>query len=87
MKKCKLAVVGATGVVGQKMIEVLQEKKLPISEYVFFASKKSAGKTIKFGNDIYVVQELTEDSLKDGFDYALFSAGGETSLKCAPIAT
>lgn len=87
MKKCKLAVVGATGVVGQKMIEVLQEKKLPISEYVFFASKKSAGKTIKFGNDIYVVQELTEDSLKDGFDYALFSAGGETSLKYAPIAT
>ena len=87
MKKCKLAVVGATGVVGQKMIEVLEEKKLPIDEYVFFASAKSAGKTIKFGNDVYVVKELTEDSLKDNFDFALFSAGGDTSLKYAPIAS
>ena len=41
MKKCKLAVVGATGVVGQKMIAVLEEKKLPIDEYVFFVSIKS----------------------------------------------
>ena len=53
MKKCKLAVVGATGVVGQKMIAVLEEKKLPIDEYVFFASARSAGKTIKFGNNIF----------------------------------
>jgi len=87
MKKCKLAVVGATGVVGQKMIEVLEEKNLPIDEYVFFASARSAGKTVKFGNDVYVVKELTEDSLKDNFDFALFSAGGETSLKYAPIAS
>ena len=82
----KLAIVGATGVVGQKMIEVLQEKDLPIDEYVFFASKRSAGKSLKFGDDIYVVQELTEDSLKNGFDFALFSAGGDTSLKYSPIA-
>ena len=86
MKNYKLAVVGATGVVGQKMIEVLQEKRLPISEYVFFASSRSAGKTIRFGDDIYVIKELTEDSLKDNFDFALFSAGGSTSLKFAPIA-
>ena len=86
MKNYKLAVVGATGVVGQKMIEVLQEKNLPISEYVFFASKRSAGKTLRFGNDVYVVKELTNDSLKDNFDFALFSAGGDTSLKYAPIA-
>ena len=86
MKKLKLAVVGATGVVGQKMIEVLQEKNLPINEYVFFSSKRSAGKTIKFGDDVYVVKELTKDSLKDNFDFALFSAGSETSLKYAPIA-
>lgn len=86
MKAYKLAVVGATGVVGQKMIEVLNEKKLPIDEYVFFASKRSAGKTIKFGNDIYIVKELTEQSLKENFDFALFSAGGDTSLKYAPIA-
>ena len=82
----KLAIVGATGVVGQKMIEVLQEKKLPIDEYVFFASKRSAGKSLKFCNDVYVVKELTENSLTDGFDFALFSAGGETSLKYSPIA-
>ena len=87
MKKIKLAVVGATGVVGQKMIEVLQEKNLPISEYDFFASKRSAGKTLKFSNDVYVVKELTEDSLKDNFDFALFSAGSDTSLKYSPIAS
>ena len=86
MKNLKLAVVGATGVVGQKMIEVLEERKLPIDEYVFFASSRSAGKTVKFGEDIYVVNELTEGALKDNFDFALFSAGGETSLRYAPIA-
>ena len=86
MKNIKLAVVGATGVVGQKMIEVLYEKQLPIDEYVFFASSRSAGKTLRFGDDIYVVNELNEDSLKDNFSFALFSAGSETSLKYAPIA-
>ena len=86
MKNYKLAVVGATGVVGQKMIEVLEERNLPINEYVFFASARSAGKTIKFKDDIYVVRELTEESLKDHFNFALFSAGGETSLKYSPIA-
>lgn len=86
MKNYKLAVVGCTGVVGQKMIEVLEEKNLHIDEYVFFASSRSAGKTVKFGDDVYVVKELTEDSLKDNIDFALFSAGSETSLKFAPIA-
>lgn len=86
MKNYKLAVVGATGVVGQKMIEVLNERKLPISEYVFFASCRSAGKSLRFGDDVYSVKELNEDSLKDNFDFALFSAGGETALKYAPIA-
>ena len=86
MKKYKLAVVGATGVVGQKMIEVLNESNLPINEYVFFASKRSAGKSLKFGNDVYLVKELSEDSFTEGFDFALFSAGSSTSLKYAPIA-
>ena len=75
MKKYKLAVVGATGVVGQKMIEVLEEKNLPISEYVFFASQRSSGKTLKFMDDVYCVKELKEDSLKDNFDFALFLQG------------
>ena len=86
MKSYKLAVVGATGVVGQKMIEVLQEKNLPIKEYSFFASKKSAGKSLRFGDDVYIIKELTDASFNEGFDFALFSAGGETSLKYSPIA-
>ena len=86
MKKYKLAVIGATGVVGQKIIDVLLEKNLPISEYYFFASSRSAGKTIRFGDDVYLVKELTESSFDEGFDFALFSAGGDTSLKYAPIA-
>ena len=66
--------------------KVLEEKNLPISEYVLFASNKSAGKKVKFMNKEYVVKELTEHSFDEGFDFAIFSAGGETSKKYAPIA-
>ena len=86
MKNYKLAIVGATGVVGRTVLQVLQERNLPISKYVFFASKKSAGKTIHFMGEDFLVQELTESSFDEGFDYAIFSAGGSTSLKYAPIA-
>lgn len=75
MNNYKLAIVGATGVVGQTVLKVLEEKNLPIDEYVFFASKRSAGKTIKFNDYIYSVKELTKDSLLDNFDFAIFSAG------------
>lgn len=85
-KKYKLALVGATGVVGKIAREVLEEKDLPISEYAFFSSYKSAGKKITFMGKEYKVQELTEKSFDQGFDYAIFSAGGETSKKFAPIA-
>ena len=87
MKNYKLAVVGATGVVGRTALKVLEEKKLPISEYVLFASSKSAGTKIEFMGKEYVVKELTENSFDEGFDFAIFSAGGETSKKFAPIAT
>ncbi|MBP3596930.1 MAG: aspartate-semialdehyde dehydrogenase [Clostridia bacterium] len=86
MKKYKLALVGATGVVGRIAREVLEEKKLPISEYVFFSSAKSAGAEIEFMGEKYVVRELTENSFDEGFDFAVFSAGGETSKKYSPIA-
>ena len=66
--------------------EVLEEKKLPISEYVFFSSYKSAGRKIQFMGKEYTVRELTENSFDEGFDYAIFSAGGEASKKFAPIA-
>ena len=86
MKKYKLALVGATGLVGRTAIKVLEEKNLPIEEYVFFASKKSAGKIVKLFDKEYIVRELTEESFDEGFDFAIFSAGGDTSRKYAPIA-
>ena len=86
MKNYKLAVVGATGVVGRTVLKVLEEKKLPITEYVLFASSRSAGKKVSFMGKEYVIQELTEHAFDDGFDFAIFSAGGETSKKYSPIA-
>lgn len=84
----KLAIVGATGVVGRTVLKILEEKNLPINEYVLFSSKKSAGSIINFMNKEYVVKELTETSFNDEhFDFAIFSAGGNTSLKFAPIAS
>ena len=86
MKDIKLAIVGATGVVGRTFLKVLEEKKLPITEYVLFASSKSAGKQIHFMEKDYTIRELKEDSFDEGFDFALFSAGGDTAKKFAPIA-
>ena len=85
-KAIKLAVVGASGVVGTTVLKVLEKKNLPIDEYVFFSSKKSAGKTLDFMGQVYEIRELTEDSLKDNFNYAIFCAGSEVSKKYAPIA-
>lgn len=83
----KLAIVGATGLVGRTVLKILEEKDLPIYEYVLFSSKKSAGKIINFKNKDYIVKELTEDSFVDEhFDFAIFSAGASTSLKYSPIA-
>lgn len=86
MKTYKLALVGATGLVGRTATKVLEEKKLPISEYAFFASKKSAGDTVHLLGKDYIVQELTENSFDANFDFAIFSAGGDTAKKYAPIA-
>ena len=86
MKKFKLAIVGATGLVGRSVMHVLEEKKLPIETYFLFASKKSAGTTFSILGKDYTVEELTESSFDRGFDFAIFSAGGEISKKYAPIA-
>lgn len=86
MKKYKLAIVGATGLVGRTVLKVLEERNLPISEYVLFASKKSAGKKVTFMEEEHVVKELDEHSFDEGFDFAIFSAGGGTSKKYSPIA-
>jgi aspartate-semialdehyde dehydrogenase len=82
----KLAVVGATGMVGRKFLEVLDERNFPIDELYLFASHKSAGSELVFKGKTYVVEELTEKSFDRGIDIALFSAGGGTSLKFAPVA-
>lgn len=86
MKDLKVAIVGATGLVGRSFLKVLEEKKLPISNYTLFASKHSTGNKVAFLGKDYVVQELTETSFDEGFDFALFSAGGDISKKFAPIA-
>lgn len=86
MKNIKLAVVGATGVVGRTVLKVLEEKNLPISEYVLFSSSKSAGEKLSLLGREYTVRELNENSFDEGFDYAIFSAGGAVSEKYAPIA-
>lgn len=87
MKKINLAVVGATGMVGRTFLKVLEEKNLPIENFYVFASARSAGSTLTFMGKEYTVLELTETSFKEHqIDIALFSAGGGTSLKFAPIA-
>lgn len=86
MKQYRVAVVGATGMVGRKFLQVLEERKLPVSEYFLFASARSAGKQLPFMGKTYTVRELTADAFQDlGIDIALFSAGGETSRHFAPI--
>jgi aspartate-semialdehyde dehydrogenase len=79
----KVAVVGATGMVGNVMLEVLKEQNFPISELIPVASEKSVGKTIEFiGRSFSVVGLQTAVGMKP--DVAIFSAGGETSLLWAP---
>lgn len=87
MREYIVAVVGATGAVGQEMIEVLNELNFPIKKIVPLASAKSAGKMIEFGGKECEVIELTETVFKEqGVEIALFSAGGAVSAKYAPIA-
>jgi aspartate-semialdehyde dehydrogenase len=79
----KVAVVGATGMVGQVMLEVLAERSFPVTELIPVASEKSVGKSLSFkGKDYTVVSLETAVNMKP--DLALFSAGGETSLAWAP---
>ena len=82
-----VAVVGATGQVGRVMRAILEERDFPLDNIRFFASSRSAGTTLSFrGNEVEVedLAQVTEESLK-GIDIALFSAGGSTSKKYAPV--
>lgn len=79
----KVAVVGATGMVGEVMLKVLEERKFPLTELIPVASEKSIGKTIAFKGKDYKVVGLA-DAVALRPDIALFSAGGSTSLEWAP---
>lgn len=88
MRKFNIAVVGATGMVGNKFLEVLEERNLPVNNYYLFASSRSAGKQIDFVGKPHTVIELTAENirrLKGKIDFALFSAGGGVSKEFAPI--
>ncbi|MDR9831767.1 aspartate-semialdehyde dehydrogenase [Staphylococcus coagulans] len=81
----KLAVVGATGLVGTKILETIDRKNIPFDELVLFSSRRSAGQKVDFQGQTYTVQELTEQATEDHFDYVLMSAGGGTSAQFAPL--
>jgi len=79
----KVAVVGATGLVGTKMLEVLEERNFPVTELIPVASEKSVGKKVRFKNRDWSVVSAT-DAIKAKPAIAIFSAGGGTSLEWAP---
>ncbi|MBT8233052.1 MAG: aspartate-semialdehyde dehydrogenase [Saprospiraceae bacterium] len=80
----KIALVGATGLVGREMIEVLEERKISCDEFIPVASARSVGKEIKFNGETYIVHSM-QDAIDKAPDFALFSAGGETSKTYAPL--
>ena len=84
-KKFNVAIAGATGAVGNQMISCLEERKFPIKHIRLLASSRSVGLKVDYRGDSVAVEELTESSFK-GVDIALFSAGGGTSEKYAPLA-
>ena len=80
-----VAIVGATGAVGQEFLTVLAERQFPIKNLKLLASGRSAGKRIDFAGQTYTIEELTKDSFKD-IQIAFFSAGGSISREFAPAA-
>lgn len=86
MKKYNIAILGATGLVGQTFLKVLNEYDIPINELKLFASKRSVGKKIVYQGKAYFVSECVEGSFND-VDYALFSAGAGVSKRVALQAT
>jgi aspartate-semialdehyde dehydrogenase len=80
-----VAVVGATGAVGQQMIETLVKQNFPIKQLLLLSSARSAGKKVEVNGKEYIVQEAKPESF-EGIDIALFSAGGSVSKELAPEA-
>lgn len=86
MKKVNLAIVGATGMVGNTYMEVLTDRDFQFDNLYLFSSARSAGSKVTLKGKEYTVEELTEESFDRDIDIAIFSAGGEVSEKFAPIA-
>lgn len=84
-RKFKVAMVGATGAVGETLIGILKERKFPVGEFVALASERSAGGQIDYGNQKVTVRDLATYDF-DGVDIAFFSAGGSVSRVHAPRA-
>jgi aspartate-semialdehyde dehydrogenase len=85
MKEYNVAVVGATGAVGNEMIATLEQRKFPVKKLTLLASARSLGKTLTYKGEEIPVDELKEDSFHD-IDIGLFSPGGAVSTRFAPIA-
>lgn len=86
-KKFSVGVVGATGLVGQEMLNVLEDREFPVANLGLFASQDSAGETIEFSGNEYKVEALGETSFPKGkFDFVLFATSAELAAKYVPIA-
>ncbi|MDR1917268.1 MAG: aspartate-semialdehyde dehydrogenase [Synergistaceae bacterium] len=81
----KVAVLGATGLVGREMLRVMEQRRFPVDKLVPLASERSAGKTVEFHGEPQVVCAVSDEHFKD-IDVALFSAGGSISRRWAPVA-
>lgn len=87
MSEVNVAVVGVTGMVGQTILEILEERDFPIANLIPLASARSAGEEIEFKNEKYTIQELTETTFDENdIDIAFFAGGGTVSEKFIPIA-
>ena len=80
-----VAIVGATGAVGQELLSILAERKFPMKSLKLLASKRSAGKKVTYEGTELTIEELTHDSFK-GIDLVLSSAGGSISKEYMPSA-
>lgn len=85
MKKLSVAVVGATGLVGRTFLKVMEERRFPVGRLGLFASEKSVGKAMRFGNEIHEVKSLAAEDFS-GYDLAFFSAGSAVAEQFAPVA-
>ena len=81
----KLAVAGATGLVGRNMLDTIDRKGIQFDELVLFSSARSAGTEVSFQGKKYTVRELTEEAANEQYDFVLMSAGGSTSEHFSPI--